>query len=299
MEASDMVKHPVVWTLIPGPTGNLFEHCRLYRIRSTRLRQSQKSHHLPFARRNILRTLAHSVSNFLRTPAAAFFHRNDHHLYAYGLHRKHVTDQGETRSGCPPTPASSAVTRSIDKCQTALSGLYNHWCPNADLCLRNGLSSFLASRLSVFELMDELWQCRRQRCCCESRSVPRGRLSGAVNLLFNSRLDAPRHVIHGSYKTPIACATTTTRLQTDEKSIPFWRHAHQYIHDVALPFELCVSKYISHAIRECPVLVYSYVPYWDGLISALGFAAGLVLYDETRKFFVRRYPKGFLARIAW
>jgi len=35
------------------------------------------------------------------------------------------------------------------------------------------------------------------------------------------------------------------------------------------------------------------------LTLALGFAMGLVLYDETRKFFVRRYPKSFLGRIAW
>ena len=34
-------------------------------------------------------------------------------------------------------------------------------------------------------------------------------------------------------------------------------------------------------------------------LVAFGFGAGLVLWDETRKFFVRRYPRGFLAKIAW
>jgi sodium/potassium-transporting ATPase subunit alpha len=32
---------------------------------------------------------------------------------------------------------------------------------------------------------------------------------------------------------------------------------------------------------------------------ALGFGLGLLTLDEMRKFFVRRYPKGFLATIAW
>jgi sodium/potassium-transporting ATPase subunit alpha len=35
------------------------------------------------------------------------------------------------------------------------------------------------------------------------------------------------------------------------------------------------------------------------LIVALGFGTGLLLMDETRKFFVRRYPKGIIAKIAW
>jgi len=35
------------------------------------------------------------------------------------------------------------------------------------------------------------------------------------------------------------------------------------------------------------------------LTLALGFGLGLLTLDETRKFFVRRYPKGFLAKIAW
>jgi sodium/potassium-transporting ATPase subunit alpha len=35
------------------------------------------------------------------------------------------------------------------------------------------------------------------------------------------------------------------------------------------------------------------------LIIALGFGAGLLLMDELRKFLVRRYPKGIIARMAW
>jgi len=49
------------------------------------------------------------------------------------------------------------------------------------------------------------------------------------------------------------------------------------------------------------------VEYWfirisrvrSSLILALGFGLGLLTMDETRKFLVRRYPKGFLAKIAW
>ena len=48
------------------------------------------------------------------------------------------------------------------------------------------------------------------------------------------------------------------------------------------------------------------VQYWFIRISlafvadlAFGFAAGMVLYDETRKYFVRRFPKSFIGRIAW
>lgn len=32
---------------------------------------------------------------------------------------------------------------------------------------------------------------------------------------------------------------------------------------------------------------------------ALGFGVGLFVFDETRKFLVRRYPTSFLAKIAW
>jgi sodium/potassium-transporting ATPase subunit alpha len=35
------------------------------------------------------------------------------------------------------------------------------------------------------------------------------------------------------------------------------------------------------------------------LTLALGFGVGLLTLDETRKFFVRRYPRGLLAKIAW
>lgn len=38
---------------------------------------------------------------------------------------------------------------------------------------------------------------------------------------------------------------------------------------------------------------------WLGLTLAFGFGASLILWDETRKFLVRRYPKGILAKIAW
>jgi sodium/potassium-transporting ATPase subunit alpha len=32
---------------------------------------------------------------------------------------------------------------------------------------------------------------------------------------------------------------------------------------------------------------------------AIGFGIGLFLFDEIRKFLVRRYPKSFLAKMAW
>ncbi|WWC64599.1 uncharacterized protein I303_107210 [Kwoniella dejecticola CBS 10117] len=55
---------------------------------------------------------------------------------------------------------------------------------------------------------------------------------------------------------------------------------------------------------------FSYVPFFQHTFLTRGvpvehifipftFAIGLLLLDETRKYFVRRYPKGFLARIAW
>ncbi|WWC71995.1 uncharacterized protein I206_105954 [Kwoniella pini CBS 10737] len=55
---------------------------------------------------------------------------------------------------------------------------------------------------------------------------------------------------------------------------------------------------------------FSYVPFFQHTFLTRGvpvehifipftFAIGLLLLDETRKFFVRRYPKGLLARIAW
>ncbi|WVF73077.1 hypothetical protein IAT40_007896 [Kwoniella sp. CBS 6097] len=55
---------------------------------------------------------------------------------------------------------------------------------------------------------------------------------------------------------------------------------------------------------------FSYVPFFQHTFLTRGvpvehifipfaFAIGLFSLDETRKFFVRRYPKGFLAKIAW
>ncbi|OCF39005.1 hypothetical protein I317_07222 [Kwoniella heveanensis CBS 569] len=55
---------------------------------------------------------------------------------------------------------------------------------------------------------------------------------------------------------------------------------------------------------------FSYVPFFQHTFLTRGvpvehifipfaFALGLLSLDETRKFFIRRYPKGFLAKIAW
>ncbi|WVQ84457.1 hypothetical protein IAT38_006609 [Cryptococcus sp. DSM 104549] len=55
---------------------------------------------------------------------------------------------------------------------------------------------------------------------------------------------------------------------------------------------------------------FSYVPFFQNTFLTRGapvehiflpfaFAAGILLLDETRKYFVRRYPKGILAKIAW
>ena len=41
------------------------------------------------------------------------------------------------------------------------------------------------------------------------------------------------------------------------------------------------------------------IPSSARLILAFGFAAAFILWDETRKFLVRRFPKGPLAKIAW
>jgi sodium/potassium-transporting ATPase subunit alpha len=37
----------------------------------------------------------------------------------------------------------------------------------------------------------------------------------------------------------------------------------------------------------------------EHIFIPFAFALALLFLDETRKYFVRRYPKGFLARIAW
>ncbi|RSH91845.1 hypothetical protein EHS25_009215 [Saitozyma podzolica] len=55
---------------------------------------------------------------------------------------------------------------------------------------------------------------------------------------------------------------------------------------------------------------FSYVPFFQNTFLTRGvpveyiflpfaFALGILFLDETRKYFVRKYPKGFLARIAW
>lgn len=60
----------------------------------------------------------------------------------------------------------------------------------------------------------------------------------------------------------------------------------------------------------CLAVFFSYVPFFQKIFLTRGipaenyfipitFGIGLLTLDEVRKFFVRRYPKGFLARIAW
>jgi sodium/potassium-transporting ATPase subunit alpha len=53
--------------------------------------------------------------------------------------------------------------------------------------------------------------------------------------------------------------------------------------------------------RSVPVEYWFFrMPHLHGpLILALGFGAGILIMDETRKFLVRMYPKGPLAKIAW
>jgi sodium/potassium-transporting ATPase subunit alpha len=57
-------------------------------------------------------------------------------------------------------------------------------------------------------------------------------------------------------------------------------------------------------------IIFLYVPKFHSVLGTttvpvahwflpMGFGMGLLLLDEARKFCVRRYPKSFIARIAW
>lgn len=74
-----------------------------------------------------------------------------------------------------------------------------------------------------------------------------------------------------------------------------------------------LRKYTPEGDKSKPILIWKTVCYIPGLQRSIGttsvpvehfflpvaFGLGLLLLDEGRKYWVRRWPKGFIARIAW
>jgi sodium/potassium-transporting ATPase subunit alpha len=92
--------------------------------------------------------------------------------------------------------------------------------------------------------------------------------------------------------------TTRTRYVSFFSHNPFFGKARNWTILIGVVFSTCVGLLITlvpwfnSVFKTAPVPVKYICP-------ALGFGAGLFLFDEIRKFLVRRYPKSFLAKMAW
>jgi sodium/potassium-transporting ATPase subunit alpha len=92
--------------------------------------------------------------------------------------------------------------------------------------------------------------------------------------------------------------TTRTRYVSFFKHNPFFGKARNWTIIAGILFSTVVGLIITlvpwfnSVFKTRPVPVKYVCP-------ALGFGVALFLFDEIRKFLVRRYPKSFLAKMAW
>jgi sodium/potassium-transporting ATPase subunit alpha len=66
----------------------------------------------------------------------------------------------------------------------------------------------------------------------------------------------------------------------------------------AIIFAMVIAIFFLYVPKFHSVLGTAIVPveYW---FLPFGFGMGLLLFDETRKFLVRKFPRSFLAKMAW
>lgn len=96
---------------------------------------------------------------------------------------------------------------------------------------------------------------------------------------------------------------TLMAIRTSRQSIlshpPLLRKATQnWLLFPAIIFSLLISVFFLYPSKFNEVLGTSPIPaaHW---FLPMGFGVGIILLDEARKYFVRHYPKGFMARLAW
>jgi sodium/potassium-transporting ATPase subunit alpha len=66
----------------------------------------------------------------------------------------------------------------------------------------------------------------------------------------------------------------------------------------AIIFALLIAIFFLYVPKFHSVLDTAVVPVAHWFLP-MAFGMGLLLLDETRKFFVRKYPHSFIAKIAW
>jgi sodium/potassium-transporting ATPase subunit alpha len=78
----------------------------------------------------------------------------------------------------------------------------------------------------------------------------------------------------------------------------FRRETANYFLFAAIAFAFLIALLFLYPVRLRLVLGSAPIPaaHW---FLPMGFGAAILLLDEARKYFVRKYPNGFLARIAW
>jgi hypothetical protein len=94
-------------------------------------------------------------------------------------------------------------------------------------------------------------------------------------------------------------SATSNRPTNDAKSLHLHGHGIYYFDFGIVRVHPILQQRFSNSSCLCTVLVHPYVPVVMVLIVALGFGAGLLLLDESRKLLVRQFPKSFIARLAW
>jgi sodium/potassium-transporting ATPase subunit alpha len=78
----------------------------------------------------------------------------------------------------------------------------------------------------------------------------------------------------------------------------FRRETRNYFLFPAIIFALLIAIFFLYPTKFQEVLATAPVPAMHWFIP-MGFGVAILLLDELRKFMVRRYPKGFMAKIAW
>jgi sodium/potassium-transporting ATPase subunit alpha len=76
------------------------------------------------------------------------------------------------------------------------------------------------------------------------------------------------------------------------------RETANYFLFPAIAFAFLIALLFLYPAELRSVLGSSPIPaaHW---FLPMGFGAAILLLDEARKYFIRKYPNGFLARIAW
>ena len=92
--------------------------------------------------------------------------------------------------------------------------------------------------------------------------------------------------------------TTRTRHVSFFQHNPFFGKARNWTIFIGIIFSIAVGLFITLIPWFNSVFKTQHVPI-KYVCPALVFGAGLFIFDEIRKFFVRRYPNSFLAKMAW